>query len=65
MDRLPAFADALSNPAPFGVALLIGFLMGVYGHASRSRLLIIAGIVVIGLVSLYDVAAGELASFNK
>jgi hypothetical protein len=62
---LPALADALSNPAPLGVALLIGFLIGVYGHASRSRPLIIVGIVVIGLVSLYVVAAGEVASFNK
>jgi hypothetical protein len=59
------FADAASHPVLFGVALLAGFVVGVYGHLTHSRPLILAGIVVIGLISLYFVAAGEVASFNK
>ena len=64
MPPLP-LADAAAHPALFGAALLAGFVVGVYGHLTRSRPLILVGIVVIGVISLYFVAAGELASFNK
>jgi hypothetical protein len=37
----------------FTVALVIGLGIGVLGHISRSRTLIITGILIIGLVSAY------------
>ncbi|MGO9754518.1 MAG: hypothetical protein ACLP8S_16950 [Solirubrobacteraceae bacterium] len=61
----PPFADAASHPALFGLALLSGLVVGVYGHLTHSRPLIVVGIVVIGVISLYFVAAGEVASFSK
>lgn len=33
--------------APFIVLMLLGFLVGTYGHVARNRALIIAGIVMI------------------
>jgi hypothetical protein len=35
------------------VALALGFLIGVVGHIIRSRMLIVTGLLVIGLVSAY------------
>lgn len=43
--------------------LLAGFLVGAYGHLTRSRTLILVGIAVVGAVSLYVVAGGELQTF--
>ncbi|MGO9973798.1 MAG: hypothetical protein ACLP01_13530 [Solirubrobacteraceae bacterium] len=40
-------------------------MVGIYGHATRSRALILAGILVIGVTSLYFVAAGEVVSVNR
>jgi hypothetical protein len=37
----------------FTVALVIGLAIGVLGHISNSRWLIITGILIIGLVSAY------------
>jgi hypothetical protein len=37
----------------FTVALVIGLAIGVLGHISHARWLIITGIVIIGLVSAY------------
>jgi hypothetical protein len=61
----PSLAAALPHPGLFAAVVIAGFVLGGYGHATRSRALIIISIVVIGAVSLYVVAAGEVASFNK
>jgi len=37
----------------FVVALVLGLLVGIYGHLIKSRALIVTGILVIGLVSAY------------
>lgn len=39
--------------APYAIVMLLGLLIGVAGHISRSRTLIIVGIVLIGIVSVY------------
>ena len=59
------FADAVPHPALFAAVLLGGFMVGIYGHLTRSRPLILTGILVIGVISLYFVAAGEVASFTR
>jgi hypothetical protein len=39
----------------------VGFLVGAYGHLSRSRTLILAGILIVGLVSaLFAFVVGKL-----
>ena len=37
----------------FAAALCFGLLVGLLGHVTKSRALIVAGIVVIGLISAY------------
>lgn len=32
--------------------MAVGFLIGIYGHLSRSRTLILTGILLVGLVSV-------------
>lgn len=60
--RLP-LAAAAAHLGLLGPLLIIGFLVGIYGHMSRSRTLILCGIAVIAVVSLYFVAAGEVQTF--
>ena len=36
---------------PYAIAMAVGFLIGVIGHISRSRTLILTGILIVGLVS--------------
>ncbi|HEX3802093.1 MAG TPA: hypothetical protein VHV75_04560 [Solirubrobacteraceae bacterium] len=60
--RLP-LAAASAHLGLLGPLLIAGFLIGVYGHMSRSRPLILCGIAVIAAVSLYFVAAGEIQAF--
>jgi uncharacterized membrane protein (UPF0136 family) len=52
-----AVAVRSSHLGLFAALLGFGFLLGVVGHIIRSRALIIAGILVIGLVSAYYVFA--------
>ncbi len=52
-----AVAVRSSHLGLFAAVLGFGFLLGVFGHIIRSRTLIIAGILVIGLVSAYYVFA--------
>ncbi len=54
---LLAVAVRSSHLGLFAAVLGFGFLVGVVGHIVRSRTLIIAGILVIGLVSAYYVFA--------
>ena len=41
----------------FAAATAFGFLIGIFGHIIKSRTLIITGILIIGVVSLYYVFA--------
>ena len=52
MDFLP-LAVLSSNPGPYAAVIAVGFLVGIYGHLSKSRTLIVAGILLVGLVSGY------------
>jgi predicted ABC-type exoprotein transport system permease subunit len=56
-------AAATDHIGVFLVALLLGFGIGVYGHIVRQRWLVLTGILVIALISLYFVAAGEVQTF--
>jgi hypothetical protein len=60
---IPPLAAAAAHIGLLGSLLIVGFLIGVYGHMSKSRTLILVGIVVIAAVSLYFVAAGEVQTF--
>jgi hypothetical protein len=60
---IPPLAAAASHIGLLGSLLIVGFLIGIYGHMSRSRTLILVGIVLIAAVSLYFVAAGEVQTF--
>jgi hypothetical protein len=60
---IPLLAAAAAHIGLLGAVLIAGFLIGVYGHMSRSRKLILCGIAVIAAVSLYFVAAGEVQTF--
>jgi hypothetical protein len=45
---------ALSNhPGPYLAVIVLGFVIGIYGHIIRSRPLIVAGILIVGAVSGY------------
>jgi hypothetical protein len=44
---------AISSVGPFAAVMGFGFLIGVYGHVIKSRLLILTGILIVGLVSAY------------
>jgi predicted ABC-type exoprotein transport system permease subunit len=57
---LAAAADHLNV---FLIAIGLGFLVGVYGHIIHSRTLILTGIAVIAVISLYFVASGEIQTF--
>jgi len=46
-------ASQQSQLGIFVVVLVLGLLVGIYGHLIKSRALILTGILVIGLVSAY------------
>ena len=52
MSLLLALAASMS-PAPYAVAIGVGFVVGVYGHVIHSRTLILMGILIVGGVSAY------------
>lgn len=56
-------AAASAHIGLLGPVLIAGFLIGVYGQMARSRTLVLCGIVLIAVVSLYFVAAGEVQTF--
>jgi hypothetical protein len=47
------FALSSSGLDAFSVVMAVGLLVGVFGHIIKSRLLIITGILMIGVVSVY------------
>jgi MFS-type transporter involved in bile tolerance (Atg22 family) len=62
--QLP-FAAAIADPTLLAFAVLGGFVIGICGQIIRSRPLILTGIFVIGVISLYAVVAGEVVSLGK
>lgn len=46
-------ASAPTSVAPYAIAMLVGFVVGVFGHVIKSRLLILTGILIVGAVSAY------------
>jgi hypothetical protein len=36
---------------PYAITMAVGFLVGVYGHLAKSRLLIVTGIALVGITS--------------
>jgi hypothetical protein len=47
---------ALSNSiGPYAAVMGAGFIIGVFGHIIHSKLLIITGIVIVGVLSAYIV----------
>jgi cytochrome c oxidase subunit IV len=47
------FALSSTGLNVFSVVMGVGLVVGVFGHIIKSRLLIIAGILIIGFVSVY------------
>jgi hypothetical protein len=46
----------LSNQiAPYVAVMAFGFLIGVFGHVIHSRMLIVTGIIIVGVLSTYVV----------
>jgi hypothetical protein len=56
-------ADVTSHIGLATGLLLGAFAVGVYGHIIASRTLILTGIAVIAVISLWFVAAGEIRTF--
>jgi hypothetical protein len=46
-------ASAPSTLAPYALALAVGFVIGIAGHITRSKLLIVTGILIVGATSVY------------
>lgn len=49
----PIPTAAATTVGPYAVAMVVGFVVGVYGHVIKSRLLILIGILIVGAVSAY------------
>jgi cytochrome c oxidase subunit IV len=47
------FALSASGLNAFSAVMAVGLLIGVFGHIIKSRLLIVTGILIIGVVSVY------------
>ncbi|HLY48324.1 MAG TPA: hypothetical protein VKR21_03940 [Solirubrobacteraceae bacterium] len=51
-----------TSPGPYALVMAVGFLIGVAGHISRSRTLIMAGILIVGAISvIFAFGVGKLA----
>jgi hypothetical protein len=50
-----------TSTGPYAVAMGVGFLIGIYGHLSKSRALILTGILIVGLISaIFAFVVGKL-----
>jgi hypothetical protein len=50
-----------TSTGPYAVVMAVGFLIGIYGHLSKSRTLILTGILIVGLVSaIFAFVVGKL-----
>jgi hypothetical protein len=47
------FAAGSAHLGAFTAVLVFGAVVGVFGHIIKSRMLILTGILIIGLVSVY------------
>ncbi len=56
-------ASATGHLGVFVVVIIFGFVVGVMGHVTQSRTLVITGIIVIAAVSIYFAAAGQVQTF--
>jgi hypothetical protein len=51
-----------TSPGPYAAVMAVGFLIGVVGHITRSRTLIMAGILIVGAISvIFAFVVGKLA----
>ncbi|HZU61302.1 MAG TPA: hypothetical protein VE983_10070 [Solirubrobacteraceae bacterium] len=44
---------AATSVGPYAAVMAVGFLIGVFGHVIKSRLLTLVGILIVGAVSAY------------
>jgi hypothetical protein len=50
-----------SSLGPYIAVMAVGFVIGIAGHVTRSRTLILAGILIVGLVSaIFAFGVGKL-----
>ena len=57
-------ASATGHLGVFVIVIIFGFAVGVTGHITQNRMLVITGIIIIAAVSIYFAAAGEVQSFG-
>jgi len=51
-----------SSPGPYAGLMAVGFLIGIAGHVTRSRTLILTGILIVGVISaIFAFVVGKLA----
>ena len=61
---LLAAASAPGHLGTFVIVIVVGFLVGVTGHITRNRTLVMTGIIIIAAVSIYFAASGEVHTFR-
>ena len=61
---LLAPAAATGHLGTFVIVIVFGFVVGVTGHLTQNRTLVITGIIIIAAVSIYFAASGEVQSFR-
>ena len=50
-----------TSPGPYAAVMAIGFLIGIAGHITRSRTLILTGILIVGAISaIFAFGVGKL-----
>ena len=50
---MQVLAAAGTGLGPYIAVLVVGFIVGIVGHMTRSRLLILAGILIVGVTAVY------------
>ncbi len=60
---LPQAAQQAPPVTLFTIAIVVGLVVGVFGHITHSRALIIFGIVVVGGICAYVVASSYAGAF--
>ncbi len=50
-----------TSPGPYAAVMAVGFLIGIAGHITRSRTLILTGILIVGAISaIFAFVVGKL-----
>ncbi|MDX6590280.1 MAG: hypothetical protein QOI84_1554 [Solirubrobacterales bacterium] len=66
LDLAPPLAALLPrSPTPYVVLMLVGFVIGVLGHLTRTRWLIASGVILIFLGAFLFPLAANLTTNNK